>query len=91
MKIKPVLTEKSMGLAKAGKYTFWVDPGLTKGQLKAQIAKLFEVKVVEIKTITIKGGVKKNFKGHVQGKTVKKKAIVSLAKDQKIDLFEEQK
>lgn len=76
MKIIPVLTEKSMALAKDGMYTFWVDYGFNKRDIKKAIEKLFDVHVTGVRTINLRGG-----------RT--KKAIVTLAKDEKIDLFEE--
>jgi len=88
MNIIPVITEKSMLDAKAGKYTFNVDPGLNKNQIKDLLGKVFGVHVVTVKTLTYKGRVKKNFKGNKITVAKIKKAIITLKDKEKIDLFE---
>lgn len=89
MKFGPVLTEKSMGLAKKGFYSFFVDKGLTKTEVKKLINRSFDVHVKSIKSLNYKGLSKKNYKGMVQTVKPIKKVIVSLADKEKIDLFEE--
>jgi large subunit ribosomal protein L23 len=89
MKITPVLTEKSLNLAQEGKYTFWVDRGLTKKQIKTLIDKVFGVHTREVRTINFKGGVRKTFRGQKVRIQNRKKAMVNLGKDEKIDLFEQ--
>jgi large subunit ribosomal protein L23 len=89
--IKPVFTEKSLGLARQGKYTFWVSKNDTKTSLKSEIAKMFGVHVVTIKTISVKGESKRNVRGRKVTYMPKKKAIVTLKDKEKIDLFEETK
>ena len=89
--IKPVFTEKSSKMAKEGKYTFWVDRGLTKNAIKALVAKQFGVHVVGIKTISVAGEVKRNVKGKKITVKGAKKAIVTLKAKEKIDVFEEKK
>jgi large subunit ribosomal protein L23 len=91
MILKPVLTEKSLRNAKDGLYTFWVDRGLTKNQIKSLIAKVFSVHVRTARTINYKGGVKRNFKGKEQTIKDRKKAMVTLADKEKIAIFEEKK
>jgi len=89
--ITPIFTEKSLKLAKEGKYTFWVGKKQDKLSLKAQIAKLFGVHVIDIKTVTTSGEVKKDNRG-VKVTTLRgKKAIVTLKEGEKIDLFDESK
>lgn len=89
--ITPILTEKSMAEAKKGRYTFSVDLGATKREIKKMVNSLFGVGVVTVATLTSKGGSKKNNKGKMQKIRAHKKAIVTLKEKQKIDLFEEQK
>ncbi len=89
--IKPIFTEKSVRLAKEGKYTFMVGTGDDKSGLKALISRLFNVHVKTIKTIRIKGETKRNLKGVKVTKMAYKKAIVTLKDGEKIDLFEERK
>lgn len=89
--LRPVYTEKSMKDAKNGVYTFWVNPTLTKGQIKSMIAKSFEVKVGSVKTLNYKRQVKKNWKGTKVARPAMKKALVTLLGKDKIGLFEEGK
>lgn len=81
----PVITEKSQMAKEAGKYTFKVDPKANKIELKQAIEKLFNVKVTSIRTINEKP--KKKRVGRYTGLTNRsKKAIVTLAEGQTIDL-----
>ena len=89
--IRPVYTEKSLSLAKNGKYSFWVGTGMTKTQIKSEIADLFDVHVQEIKTVTTHSENKRNMRGVKFVKKGNKKAIVTLKGDEKIDVFEESK
>ena len=91
MKITPVLTEKSLGLAKDGKYTFWVEKNMTKPEIKAAIDRIFGVNSKSVRTMKFRSTVKKNIRGQKIRIPEKKKAIVSLAEKEKIDLFEEKK
>lgn len=89
--ITPVFTEKSLKNAKEGKYTFWVEKGDTKPAIKAEIANIFGVHVISIKTVTTSGETGRNAKGTKFIKGKGKKAIVTLKEKEKIDLFEEAK
>ena len=81
----PVITEKSEIAREAGKYTFKVDPRANKLEIKEAIEKLFNVKVTAIRTINVKP--KKRRVGRYTGLTNRtKKAIVTLAEGQTIDL-----
>ena len=81
----PVITEKSEIAKEAGKYTFKVDPKANKLEIKEAIEKLFNVKVTAIRTINVKP--KKRRVGRYTGLTNRtKKAIVTLAEGQTIDL-----
>ncbi len=75
--IKPVVTEKSNDALQEGKYTFKVNKKATKIDIKRAVEKLFEVKVVDVKTMTVKGKTKRM--GRYVGKTSDwKKAIVTI-------------
>ena len=52
--IRPVVTEKSYVLAANDKYTFRVHPDAHKTQIRQAVEELFDVKVVEVRTITVK-------------------------------------
>lgn len=87
--LKPVVTEKSMGLMAEGKYSFYVHPEATKIQIKQAIEKMFEGILVErVNTMNLIGKTKR--KGNTSGKTrMRKKAIVSLREGSKdIEIFQ---
>ena len=75
--IKPVITEKSNDAVQEGKYTFKVNKKATKIDIKRAVEKLFDVKVADVKTMTVKGKTKRM--GRSVGKTSDwKKAIVTI-------------
>ena len=53
--IAPVITEKSNDELQAGKYTFEVNKKATKIDVKYAVEKLFEVKVIDVNTMMVKG------------------------------------
>lgn len=89
LKLKPVLTEKSLKQAKKGLYTFLVDCHVTKNISKLIIEKMFNVHVTSIKSINYKKIVSRNNRGIKQTKKALKKVLVSLKDKEKIDIFEE--
>ena len=89
--IKPIFTEKSLRDAKIGNYTFRVEPGMNKKQIAALVAKIFGVKVTNVRTIKTGGEKGRNNKGRNFSIKAVKKAIVSLKEGDKISLFEEGK
>lgn len=75
--LAPVVTEKSNDELQAGKYTFKVNKKATKIEIKNVVEKLFEVKVLKVNTMTVKG--KEKRVGRYTGKTSDwKKAIVTI-------------
>lgn len=91
MKLLPIFTEKSIAEAKKGKYSFWVSPSLNKYQIRMVIAQAFDVHPVLVQTINQKGYTKRNMYGKMITKKSIKKAIVTLKKGEKIDIFETEK
>jgi large subunit ribosomal protein L23 len=89
--IKPVFTEKSLKAAKFGNYTFRVEPRMDKKRIAAEIAKIFGVKVVRVRTIKTGGEKGRNARGKNFSVNAGKKAIVTLKEGDKIDIFEEGK
>lgn len=84
---KPVVSEKTMGLLAENKYTFLVNPDANKIEIKHAVEKAFNVKVIDVKTISVKGKAKRV--GRYVGKTSdKKKAIVTLKDGDKIEIFD---
>ena len=75
--IAPVVTEKSSDGIQEGKYTFKVNKKATKVDIKRAVEKLFNVKVLTVNTISVKG--KEKRVGRNVGKTSDwKKAIVTI-------------
>lgn len=91
MKLIPVFTEQSLKEAKVGNYTFWVETKAAKPEIKNAIETAFGVHVTRVRTLNLKKEIKVDFRGHKKVKPARKKAIVTLKKDEKIDLFEEKK
>ncbi len=91
MKLKPVLTEKSMSEAKKGNYTFFVERNMNKRQIRKMIEEIFGVTVVKVRTMNVAGEVKRTNMGKKRIIKPKKKAIVTLEGKDKIDLFGEAK
>ena len=91
MRIKPVITEKSMNEAKEGNYTFFVAPALNKFEIKKIIEDLYKVSVVKVRTVNKPRMVKKTYTGRYKVIPAVKKAVVTLNAKDKIDLFEEKK
>lgn len=89
IKIKPLVTEKTLKDVKLGKYTFKAGFHDTKDQIKHAIKQIFGVNVVSIRTSKYKGEVRRNVYRKVVGSGQYKKAIVTLKKDEKIDIFTE--
>lgn len=87
---RPIITEKSLDLARLGGYTFEVDKRATKKDIKSAVEKYFNVEVTRVRTLKIAG--KRRFAGKRRRKRVNlsswKKAIVWLKSGQKIDIFE---
>ena len=75
--VRPVISEKSSYAMNEGKYTFEVNKKATKIDIKNAVEKLFEVKVLDVTTINVKGKPKRQ--GVHQGMTSDwKKAIVTI-------------
>jgi large subunit ribosomal protein L23 len=85
--IEPVLSEKANLLREEGKYVFKVAQSATKTQIKEAVRVLFNVHPVSCTTMVVGGKPKRQ--RYRQGYTSTwKKAIVRLAKDEKIAIFE---
>ena len=75
--VAPIITEKSNDELQEGKYTFEVNRKATKVEIAKAVEKLFEVKVLKVNTMNVKGKTKRV--GYHVGKTSDwKKAIVTI-------------
>lgn len=87
---KPVITEKSLAQAnKDNTFTFLVERGATKEQVKTAVETLFNVSVVRVRTILNAPEVKRTGRKRVTTHSAKeKKALVTLKAGQTISLFD---
>ena len=83
--LNPLVTEKSTQQSEFNKMVFSVPVNATKLEVKSAIEKIFSVKVMAVNTILLKGKVKR-FKGVLGRRSNTKKAIVTLAPGNTIDL-----
>jgi large subunit ribosomal protein L23 len=84
--IRPVVSEKSYVLSAANRYTFRVHPNAHKTQIRQAVQELFDVHVVDVRTISVKSKPKR--RGTVSGRTrTWKKAIVQLRDGESIPIF----
>ena len=87
--IRPVVSEKSYGLLEDNVYTFVVAPGATKPEIRDAVEQVFDVTVVKVNTLNRKGKRKRNRRNFTFGKKAdQKRALVTLAEGDSIDLFE---
>ena len=85
--IRPVVSEKSYVLAANDRYTFRVHPDAHKTQIRQAVEALFDVNVVDVRTMSVKSKPKR--RGHTSGRTRQwKKAIVQVRAGQTIPVFQ---
>jgi large subunit ribosomal protein L23 len=84
--LRPIITEKATIANENGQVTFAVAINATKPQIKAAVELLFNVKVKAVNTIFQKGKTK-TFRGRRGRRSDMKKAMVTLAEGQNIDLM----
>ena len=84
--LRPIITEKATIANENGQVTFAVAINATKPQIKAAVEMLFNVKVMAVNTIVQKGKTK-TFRGRPGRRSDVKKAMVTLAEGQNIDLM----
>jgi large subunit ribosomal protein L23 len=83
--VSPAITEKSTMASEQNQVVFNVAKKATKPQIKAAVEALFSVKVTGVNTLVRKGKVKR-FRGTIGRQSDVKKAIVTLADGQSIDV-----
>ena len=87
--IRPIVSERSFDLMNQNKYTFEVAKQAPKEEIAAAVEKLFGVHVLKVNTINVKPKTKRV--RYVAGQTRSwKKAIVTLAEGDSIELFAQQ-
>ncbi len=83
--VAPIITEKATFASEQNKVVFKVAKTATKPQIKQAVEKLFDVKVTDVNTLLRKGK-RKTFKGKRGFQSDFKKAVVTLAEGDKIDV-----
>jgi large subunit ribosomal protein L23 len=81
----PIITEKSTLLSEFNQVSFRVPMDASKPEIKAAVEDLFKVNVKAVNTLISKGKTKK-FRGHSGKRIDTKKAIITLAEGQSIDI-----
>ena len=83
--LSPVITEKATYLSDQNKVVFRVAKDATKAEIADAIQELFKVQVVKVNTLVVKGKTKR-WRGRPGRRNDVKKAIVTLAEGQSIDV-----
>ena len=84
--LRPIVTEKATMANENGQVTFAVPVSATKPEIKAAVEMLFDVDVIAVNTILLKGKAKM-WKGRPGRRSDMKKAMVTLAEGQTIDVM----
>ena len=85
--IRPVVSEKSYAGLELNTYTFLVDPRANKTEIKEAVQAIWNVRVTAVNTLRRPGKVKR--RGYTVGKRAEqKRAIVTLAQGDSIEIFE---
>ena len=84
--VAPVVSEKSYGLLDANKYTFLVRPDANKTEIKIAVERVFKVKVLGVNTLNRPGKTRRTRFGTGKRPDTKR-AIVTVADGQRIDIF----
>lgn len=87
--LKPVVSEKSYRLMEDGVYVFVVAPDATRIDVRYAVEQTFGVRVTNVNTLNRKGKLRRNRRTNTVGKRPDtKRAVVTLASGDRIDLFE---
>lgn len=86
--IGPVVTEKSLALQEKGYFSFWVRKSASKSQISQSFITVFGHKPLSVRTIALGGKIKTDWKKRLPHQlSDRKKAIIFIGKDNKIDLI----
>ena len=84
---RPVVTEKSTMLGAMGQYVFEVDTRANKPQIAEAVEAAFDVTVIKVRTMMVRGKTKR-FGTRLSTAPAWKKAVVTLAPGEQIQYFE---
>ena len=85
--LAPIVSEKSYALIDEGRYTFVVAPSSNKTEIKQAVEAIFGVRVDAVNTLNHKGK-RKRFRNTYGRRKGTKRAVVTLAAGDEIDIFE---
>lgn len=85
---RPLITEKGTRLSGENKYLFEVHRGANKHQIKEAVEKAFNVRVLDVNVMNMKGKPRRAVGGRISRAPGWHKAVVTLAPEDKIELFE---
>ncbi|MCL4448799.1 MAG: 50S ribosomal protein L23 [Actinobacteria bacterium] len=89
MIMRPVVSEKSYKLMEKNTYVFVVNPSANRVEIRDAVANLFGVRVTKVRVLNRKGKLRRNRKAMTFGKKPDtKRAMVTVAEGEHIDLFE---
>ena len=88
--IRPVVSEKSYAGLEGNRYTFLVHPQANKTEIKEAIQSIWNVRVLSVNTLHRKGK-QKRFRFTVGSRPDQKRAMVTLAAGDAIEIFESRK
>jgi large subunit ribosomal protein L23 len=90
--VRPVVSEKSYSLSEKGAYVFLVAPEATKVEVRQAVEQIFGVQVAKVNTMNRRGKRIRSRRFATNGtygnRASTKRAVVTLAGDDRIDLFE---
>ena len=84
---RPVVTEKSTDMQDRGRYVFEVAPSATKHDIKRAVEEAFQVSVIKVNTMNVRGK-SKRYGPKITSKPSQKKAMVTVAPGDSITIFE---
>ena len=85
--LRPVMSEKAIQGIAENKYAFYVRPGANRTEIKDSIERVFDVDVVKINLVTVRGKIK-SLGRHAGRRPARCKAIVTLKEGQRIQALE---
>ena len=86
--LRPLITEKGTRLGGENKHIFEVRRGTNKHQIKQAVERAFSVHVTQVNVINVKGKPKRVRGNRIKHSSPWRKAVVTLAPEDKIELFE---
>ena len=88
--LKPIITEKSLGLVEKSQFSFLITPQATKASVKQAVEEFFNVTVLKVRILKLAGKTRRSGKKRLPSKSPdRKKAIVTLKAGETIEYFKQ--